>query len=909
MKKTLLFNFSIALFFMYFTSINTIVAIIKKSDIAIFQSKLAAVEKKLENSNNSKESFNQINTQIKETLVLLNKASLTQEEKYILQFKFDISLAYTYNRLLKSDSALYYFNEVNRIIRQYPKVNTLEPLYVAYHYNNLGQEYMYNYANYTNAISYYQVGLRICDNIKNKAKRKTAKITLANNLANVYDKIGNTNEAFNVYKEILKIGIKGIDIEHKIYTSMGWNCIRRDKYDDALLYFKQSLSISKKTKISNEENALYYFDIGTCYSHKTDYFKGNKYLDLLIDFYQNEKVFKNKYLSLSYLQKAKNSYEVHNYNIGLLYTQEALKAIVVEFNENSLNQNPTLSQTVLDFQSLFQILTLKAQLLEEIYQKKPSNAYLNLIFNCYHLAVVLSTEYRKGIENPEDKLRLNQNNKQVLKKAIYFAYKWYQSAPNPDRANDILSIIESTKAIVLGDKILDEKVFIPKSALPIQYKIQNELSVNANLRQNIANKRLIKADYDSLKSLLHKSETKLSDLKMELNSIVLPYNKGVNADINIREIIAHLSPESVYLSYSITEDYQVYVLAINHEKIIFKKLEDKPLLISKTLQAYIDTLKKNPTVYEYKEAYLSKKLYNYLIKPIESMLLNKKRLVISRDGLLNYLPFEVLESGKSQNDYLLNHFAISYQYTALSFLSRNGKETNTPNKLLTINPFIERQVSPDGDKLEALKTFTKSRNEDFLSDQNATKLNFIKKMSQYNIFNLECHSVANQKDYSQSFVYFNPSNKDWKLGFHEILNLNLSECKLLILASCNSGFGQNEAYEAILSLGYAFYKAGSHAVISAQWSAHDRSSAFITTRFYHYINQGIDKDYALQKAKIDFLNSELGNELNHPFFWANLTLTGNTNPIESPTYSNIYLITLIPIIFIFMIYAYKKNKS
>ena len=910
MKKSLLsllLKISIPL---YLTTITALAS--PQNSITIgFENKLSSIENKLSYAND-KEAFRLINTQIKDALFLLKKAPITLEAKYILQVKFDISLAYSYNQLSNSDSSFYYFNEINRIIIQYPKINILEPLYVAYHWNNLGHEYKYHYANYSKAVSCYLEGLRICENISDRVKYKTAKIILANNLANVYDVMGKNDDAFNLYQDILQIGIKGIDIEYKIYTAIGWNYIRLKKYENALQYFKKSATIYLKSKKNKtlEEEKLSFFDIGMCYSYNANYLESNKNLDLLIGFYQKENIDKNKYLSLSLLQKAQNAYAVQDYKKGLQYVQQALKAIVVEFNEDNLNQNPTLSQTILDYQSLFHILTFKAKLFEELYKNTPSNTNLNQIFNCYHLAVKLSNEYRKEIDSPEDKLRLNQNNNQVFRNAILYAYKWFQSDPNTSRANVVLGIIESTKALALSDKIITEKIIIPPSALHIQYEIQNELSTNAILRQKIADRRFIKDEYDSLKSQLHKSEIKLSQLKNKLNTIVPIYNsKTINYDVTINEIIANISPESVYLSYSVTSDNQVYVLAINHQRVMFKKLEHNPDFFSNTVHNLIASLKKNPTVFQYQGAVMSEQMYDYLIKPIEPMLINKKRLLISRDGILNYLPFEVLENGKSKRDYLFKHFAISYQYTALSYILRQKKETDTPNNFLTVAPFVVNQKTPDGQNLNALETIPKSRDEVFLYDQNATKINFIKKISNYNVLNLECHSVADPQVYDQSFVLFNPIKKDWKLGFHEILTLNLSECKLLILASCNSAFGRNEAYESVLSLAYAFYKAGSHSVISAQWTAHDRSSAFITTRFYYYINQGIDKDYALQKAKIDFLNSKLGNELNHPFFWANLTLTGNTSAIKSPTHSYIYFIILIPILYILMMYLYKKIRT
>lgn len=854
---------------------------------------------------------------IKKNLISIQKSKLPQLSKSTLELKFKVSLAYIYRELNQIDSSYYCSNEISNILEKYPIIQKNEPLYVATHWSNFGQLFQTSYHYYTRAISCFEEGLRTYKYIKNTQKRIKQKINLLNNLGNVYDVLNKNDIAASCYRQIEKYQLNSLNNNYIIYTSIGWNHIRCKEYSKAITSFKKSLNIvrtrlkNKDTNLSDEDIALGLFDLGMAHSYNSNYADSDKYLDYTINYYRKKHKDKNKYLSLALFQKAQNAYASTNYSTGLTYTQKAIRAIVVEFEEDDFNKNPQLSQIIIDYPTLFHILSFKGKILSQLYKNKLSGKNLDLIVNSYHLAVKLSTMFRKRIEHPADKLVLNQNNTTVFDNAIDAAYRSFYQEPTIKKVNVLLSIIENTKALALSDKISVEKIKLNSNILKFENEERAEEKKNILLKEKIAEIRLDRAKYDSLKSELHKSDIKLASYQKLKFDNMFPKSGRNNLssnDVNVYEIIANLSPKSVYINYSISNDFQVYVLAINHEKVMFKKLANKPS-IKKTIDDFTKSLTKNPTVFSYEGANLSQDLYNYLLKPIEPMLINQNRLIISRDGSLNYLPFETLETGLPKNDKLINHFAISYQYTALSFILRKNKDEYTPNKLLTVAPFSTKQKTPDGKILNALETLPKTRDEQIFKDKDASKQNFINNIEKYNVLNLECHSVADSANFDNSYIIFSPKSEHWQLGYNEILTLELSKCKLLMLASCNSANGRNEAYEGVLSLGYAFYKAGSQSVVAAQWEAHDRSSVFIMSRFYHYINEGEEKDFALQKAKIDFLESSLGKELDHPFFWANLTLTGNINAIESSTSLYLYFLLIIPILVIIVWFLYKKKNK
>ena len=83
--------------------------------------------------------------------------------------------------------------------------------------------------------------------------------------------------------------------------------------------------------------------------------------------------------------------------------------------------------------------------------------------------------------------------------------------------------------------------------------------------------------------------------------------------------------------------------------------------------------------------------------------------------------------------------------------------------------------------------------------------------------------------------------------------------------------------EGVISLGRAFAYAGCGASINSLWKADDKATAAILEKFYVYLESGYTKPKALQKAKLDYINSEA--LYTSPAYWSNLVLTGDIAPV------------------------------
>jgi LPXTG-motif cell wall-anchored protein len=96
------------------------------------------------------------------------------------------------------------------------------------------------------------------------------------------------------------------------------------------------------------------------------------------------------------------------------------------------------------------------------------------------------------------------------------------------------------------------------------------------------------------------------------------------------------------------------------------------------------------------------------------------------------------------------------------------------------------------------------------------------------------------------------------------------------------------------------------------WQVDDKITYRLTESFYKYLQQGVPKDQALNKAKLGLLTD--GDKLHSmPYFWAATILIGNTDAIDEYHTVNqnmwIAIALLIIISALFFLVKRKKKKS
>ncbi len=106
-----------------------------------------------------------------------------------------------------------------------------------------------------------------------------------------------------------------------------------------------------------------------------------------------------------------------------------------------------------------------------------------------------------------------------------------------------------------------------------------------------------------------------------------------------------------------------------------------------------------------------------------------------------------------------------------------------------------------------------------------------------------------------------------------------SKAPLVILSACETNTGKTMGGLGVLSFSKSLELSGCRAVVGSFWEVEAKSMSVLASLFYQNLMDGMDKDLALQKAKLSYLKTKTGEENDLPFYWAHLQIIGNNQAI------------------------------
>ncbi|MCB0707173.1 MAG: tetratricopeptide repeat protein [Saprospiraceae bacterium] len=347
-------------------------------------------------------------------------------------------------------------------------------------------------------------------------------------------------------------------------------------------------------------------------------------------------------------------------------------------------------------------------------------------------------------------------------------------------------------------------------------------------------------------------------------------------------------------------DRSVYVFLLNADTLWMKRLGSGTQLSSKVksfreaLTSYNpiqDAGKDLPAIY----GAMAYDLYNMLIEPLENLMIGNRLLIIP-DGSLHYLPFDCLvgqpvgpNSAWRDMSFLLNQYSVGYAYTVDLLLRPVTHYSRSASKMLAVAPDFkaEGDLDPLLYNEEEVNSVSTKWPGTILSGPDATKERFRKEAPNYQVLHLATHASANDTMGSYSYLAFQGNQRggdSTRLFARELYNMRLP-ADLVVLSACETGVGEWQRGEGMISLARGFFYSGSKSLLTSLWKLDDRSSSQLMTSFYGYLLKGETKDLALQQAKLDFIR-ESSSVRAHPFYWASFVPVGLMDPIEVPASNN-----------------------
>lgn len=304
--------------------------------------------------------------------------------------------------------------------------------------------------------------------------------------------------------------------------------------------------------------------------------------------------------------------------------------------------------------------------------------------------------------------------------------------------------------------------------------------------------------------------------------------------------------------------------------------------MNRTLQQLREALQMHPGITAYKGTTHALQAFDWFIRPLYGLIGTKKHWVVQAGGLLEGIPVEVLETGRSQGDYLALRHEVRYVYTVQSVVAPSKPVPAAP-RVLAVAPFAD---TSDAAIRLGLSELPSSREEveaiTPLSYQSyrAGKQSVLAGLQGHGMLHLATHAVTDAEDPMRSYIAFYPEPMEQSRWYaQEISRSNLQHIRLTVLSACESGKGQQYPMEGVISLARCFAYAGCPTLVATLWSTQDKATTLLMRSFYGYLQEGASPSHALYRARIDFLQSDTGRRYNHPFFWANFVVIGEDAPV------------------------------
>jgi CHAT domain-containing protein/tetratricopeptide (TPR) repeat protein len=331
---------------------------------------------------------------------------------------------------------------------------------------------------------------------------------------------------------------------------------------------------------------------------------------------------------------------------------------------------------------------------------------------------------------------------------------------------------------------------------------------------------------------------------------------------------------------------------------------------------------------------LARALAEKVFQPVESLVADGKRLLISPDGQLDLVPFEALQD--TQGHYLVERFSVTYLTTGRDLLRMQVPRSSQTAPVIVADPFFGEPQStlvanaavpqtklasaktdrasittgPDfsslyfaelsGTKAEAERIFVLFPEARLLIGKQASE-HALDQLSGPKILHIATHgfflqdlgghadSQAGRND-ARGRVAADLENPLLRSGLAlsganlvqngkgegiltalEASNLDLWGTKLVTLSACDTGVGEVKNGDGVYGLRRSFFLAGAETLVMSLWPVSDHVTREIMTVYYTGLKKGLGRGEALRQAELAMMKQK-GRQ--HPFYWASFIQSG-----------------------------------
>ena len=779
-------------------------------------------------------------------------------------------------------------------------------------YGNIGFNYFY-LEDYETCRSYIQKYRQILEAALPEFNMSLAKCY--SNCGSIYWQMNQLEEAEDYYLKCLNIyqNLLPDDDKHflELYNNLGGLHLSKSDTTQALHFYSQAIQIEKRITGEPEDSLQYLngdFDVAQEYYQRTLRRRREMYGVL-----HPSTLGCYLYIGDAQLKQGLTAKALESYHI-------IVDGLTPHIPLATVYDQPEEFSHIDDEPLLLKAITRKAKAFWQLYRQTGDKEALHHAFSSYMIASELIDQIRRGYKTEPSYLFWTQNLKPIYDEAVSVSYELWTQTGSPAILDSAFSLAEKSRSFSLKLGLRDQK------AMSFSHISPEFLESEANLKKQLneyhqailqEKSKGNKADPQKLNIL---SDAKLS-LEKEYRALIKQLEQDYPSYYNLKyhapalptaSVQKTLSQQEAILIEYVWSNDEVYALYISPRNKAFLKLGS-----GNTLEEAIQLMRKSISDWTYftqnpSRAYSdylqsSTFLYQKLISPIDSLLAAEdsiKRMIISPDGMLGYLPFDLLLTHGVDSinrnyqtlPYLLKKYAVSYVNSAsllihenkdhlqakplYSFLGFAPKYDNGQNQIADQRQNLSRLAYNEQEVENAAKIWGGK----YLSGSKANEAHFYRYSPKAVILHLAMHAFVNDTNPQLSGLAFGklrenePPLRDDYLYAYELYNLSLS-AQLTVLSACNTGLGKWIQGEGMMSISRGFQYTGCNSIMYSLWQMDDKATADLIQEVYVNLETGLPKDIALQKAKIAFLSSA-DPVISHPYYWGGLTLIGSTTPLD-----------------------------
>ncbi len=801
---------------------------------------------------------------------------------------------------------------------------------LAYSYGNIGLIYK-NRGNLKKALDYYKKAETIFEASTSIGRMHPKMGILKNNIGRVYAEQNKIDLAIQYYEEVVEIFTKALSPDHPniglIKTNIAMIHLDQSNFEAAEVYLNEAYEVwSKSLPEDHYYLGVYHNNIALIHGMRPDFAKALKSVDLAIRIYKMRIGDKSPELTMLYNNKAIFLTHLKDYDQAIAICDSALAINVIQTNNGILSFKDAIFNPI----EYLRTHSIKAKVFSNQFDQTKNLDFTYKAFEILEDAEQIINERNKIYLSEDDQILNNSTFYAALKQATSLHSKVFQMLNDPKELAQAFRFSERLKSKILlqSTNVVDPELYARIPASIIQEERQTRTNIT-NYEAEVINFSLAN---DSI-NMVEYRDRKLFHERLKLDTLIKVmrtqypsyYEMKYATEVATLDAVQTALPdETLLVSYLIDQRQydefdnlripriQIFTISKNTADVttVDWNLKDDSLTYEFHKLIQKSSIVKTKNKKRFIE--IGNHLYEKLLGSLADELGEYERLVIIGEGNVNYIPFEALVQNKKEQsfkdlDYLIKDFDISYHYSATLYLKSLQKQQDLndlsllafapvfddPNKNV-LNPDQQRHFQDTSYSFlrdnryqpllwsekevlaihELFQSQTKKRNKLLL--RNDASENALKKYIHQHkgIVHIASHSFANltRPKFSGIACSINPNNstEDGILHVNEIYNIQLN-ADLVVLSSCESGFGYLSEGEGMLGINRSFLYSGANNVLYSLWKVNDKASSELMVEFYKQIFK--DKNYSasLRASKLKLIADE---STALPNYWAPFVLIG-----------------------------------